>query len=280
MSAATILVTFLGGSAVGAIGAAGVTAWHNSTERLRGRMIAAAEQLLLTTEQARAALWDASVAVHELIEAKDAAVAYAKAAEDEVKEFDRLWVEANEPDEAVPKIYERAMRALHLEIAGGLHNPLDTSRRAEAAVALETAREIVRGLHEYDEDTPLSVIAHVLRETIRNQSRFMTALQGLGDTGQAARSAILQVHGAVGRVTLAFPASGDARSLVAERAEALNDGLIAVQTTTSDAMQAESDPMTDEGVVAATQAANEAQKAFALAANKEISRRRWPWTNA
>lgn len=75
-------------------------------------------------------------------------------------------MEANEPDESVPPIYARAMRAIHLEHAAGLHNPLDTSRRAEATVALETMREIVRELHEFDEETPLSVIAHVLRETI------------------------------------------------------------------------------------------------------------------
>ncbi|HEV7564551.1 MAG TPA: hypothetical protein VGO31_01165 [Microbacteriaceae bacterium] len=69
MSTAAILLSFLGGSAVGAIGAAGVTAWHNATERLRDRMIAAAEAFLVAADEADDALWAEREAAHEVHEA-------------------------------------------------------------------------------------------------------------------------------------------------------------------------------------------------------------------
>ena len=68
-TAAIAFLTFLGGSAVGAIGAAGVTAWHNSTERLRDRMIAAAEAFLVAVEEAQTALWAEQESAHEVFEA-------------------------------------------------------------------------------------------------------------------------------------------------------------------------------------------------------------------
>ena len=135
MSTASIVLSFLGGSAVGAIGAAGVTAWHNSTERLRDRMVAAAEAFLVAVAEARSALWAVQMSAHELLDAKMTAEAYQVVAVERAEALDAELIGAP------PDVHQRAFRMIRQvgEISDGQHNPLDRARRAEAERTIEAA---------------------------------------------------------------------------------------------------------------------------------------------
>jgi hypothetical protein len=276
-TAAIAFLTFLGGSAVGAIGAAGVTAWHNSTERLRDRMTAAAEAFLVAVEEAQSALWAEREAAHEV--------------SDVIVEMDALSVKMQgiaptvEGTAANSSRTKQALashtRALLMiqrlrEATVGQHNPLDTGRRAEVVLSLEAAEEAVRQAEDDFVDTPLAELAPPLRELLRQQSRVVTALQGRGDKTQVFVASFYRVHGAVARVALSFPAT-ESVSKVADCADVVTGLLIGASSAVNQAMLEKSDPFGDAETTRLMRELITARKEFARAANLEIGKRRWRW---
>lgn len=276
-TAAIAFLTFLGGSAVGAIGAAGVTAWHNGTERLRDRMIAAAELFLVAVEEAQNALWAEREAAHELFEAASEMTDLS----DQLAPAAVPGQRGDAPDSsrppAPPASYQQAMRSIQRLSLDGQHNPLDTSRRAEAAVALGAAAEAVRRAEDDLADTPFADLATGLREWLRHQSRNVTALQSRGDKTRCLIGCVYRVHSAVARVGLSFPATESGLSEVADRADLVKALLSDAASAINQAMIAKSDPYGDPKTDRLLQELNVAQGEFARAANLEIGKRRWPW---
>lgn len=281
-TAAIAFLTFLGGSAVGAIGAAGVTAWHNSTERLRDRMVAAAEAFLVVLEEAQAALWAEREAAHELFEAKNEMSAYSARLNETASGHGQAA--PRQPSAAastsnVPASFQRALQMIQrlTEATAGQHNSLDTGRRAEVVLILKATEEAVRRAEDDLVDTPFAKQASGLREMLRQQSRAVTALQGRGDKTRAFIACVYRVHSAVARVALSFPATGSKLSEVASHAEAVKQPLTAAAAAINQAMIASSDPFDDAETVRLIKELNAAQEAFARAANLEIGKPRWPW---
>ena len=273
-TAAIAFLTFLGGSAVGAIGAAGVTAWHNSTERLRERMIGAAEAFLVAVEEALSALWAEREATHELFDVS---------AEINALSVKMQGVTTGEVTDANSSRTTHALashaRALRMiqrltEATAGQHNPLDTGGRAQVVLTLEEAEEAVRQAEDDFVDTPLAALGPPLRESLRQQSRVVTALQGRGDKNRISIASVYRVHGAVARVALSFPAT-ESVSKVADSAEAITGLLIDALKAVNQAMIAKSDPFGDAETDRLIRELTTARKEFARAANLEIGKRRW-----
>jgi hypothetical protein len=276
-TAAIAFLTFLGGSAVGAIGAAGVTAWHNSTERLRDRMIAAAEAFLVAVEEAHAALWAEQESAHELFEANVEMSALAVRVQEVAGPAERAAPNPSRMPNALAS-HDRALLMIQrlTEATAGQHNALDTGRRAEVVLALEAAEEAVRRAEDDLVDTPLAALAPLLRESLRNQSRAVTALQGRGDKTRVLIACVHRVHGAVARVVLSFPAIGSI-SEVADHAEVVKGLFIDAAKAVNQAMMSEADPFSDAETARLVRELTTAREEFARAANLEIGKRRWPW---
>lgn len=277
-TAAIAFLTFLGGSAVGAIGAAGVTAWHNSTERLRDRMIASAEAFLVAVEEAQTALWAEREAAHELFEANNEMSAFSARLNDVDVAAEAVAPNPSQTPDAVAS-HHRALQMIQrvTEATVGQHNALDTGRRAEAVRALEVAEEAVRQAGDDLLGTPFAGLTPGLRELLRLQWRVLTALQGRGDRARVLLACVYSVHGAVARVALSFPATGSELSKVASHAEVVRRLLIDAQRAISQAMSAQSDPFGDAETARLIQELNTAQEDFARAANLAIGKRRSPW---
>lgn len=276
-TAAIAFLTFLGGSAVGAIGAAGVTAWHNSTERLRDRMIAAAEAFLVAVEEAQTALWAEQEAAHELLDANAEMNALSVRLQGVAATVEAAAPNPSRTPDALAS-HERALLMIQrlTEATVGQHNPLDTGRRAQVVLALEAAEEAVRRAEDDFVDTPLAALAPPLRESLRHQSRVVTALQGRGDKTRVLIACVYRVHGAVARVALSFPAT-ESLSEVADRAEVVKGLLIDASKAVNQAMMAKSDPFGDAEMARLIRELSTAREEFARAANLEIGKRRWPW---
>lgn len=276
-TAAIAFLTFLGGSAVGAIGAAGVTAWHNSTERLRDRMIAAAEAFLVAVEEAQTALWAVRESAHEVFEANDEMSALAVRLQYVAAPAEPVAPNPSRMPDALAS-HDRAQLMIQRLTAAtvGQHNALDTGRRAEVVLALEAAEEAVSRAENDSVDTPLAALAPLLRESLRHQWRLVTALQGRGDKTDVLIAGVHRVHGAVARVVLSFPSIGSP-SEVADRAEVVKGLLIDAAKAVNQAMIAKSDPFGDAETARLMREWTTACEAFARAANLEIGKRRWPW---
>lgn len=265
------MLTFLGGSAVGAVGAAGVTAWHNSTERLRERMSASAESFLVAVEEVRSAMRVVSAAAWELVEAKDEAAE----ATGTILAFD---VDAAAAGEQTLRLIQQTTRMIRrFDSIVGQHNPLDTTRRAEAALLLEDAQNAVRALYEEPDSPLMTELAPVLREYVRTQARLVTALQGQGDTALLFTAALHRVHASEARVALNFPATGAELSEVAARADTLKQLVITAHAALHDSTRSDAKPGAEEERQRLMWELNGAQLHFALVANLEIGKRRWPW---
>jgi hypothetical protein len=275
-TAAIAFLTFLGGSAVGAIGAAGVTAWHNSTERLRDRMIAAAETFLVTVDEAQTALWAEQDSAHEVFEANVEMSALAVRLQEVALPAESVAPNPSRMTNAQAS-HERALLMIQrvTEATVGQHNALDTGRRAEVVLALEAAEEAVRRAEDDLVDTPLAGLAPLLRESHRLQSRVVTALQGRGDSTRVLIACVHRVHGAVARVVLSFPVGSI--SEVADRAEAVKGLFIDAAKAVNQAMMGKADPFNDAETARLSRELTTAREEFARAANREIGKRRWPW---
>jgi hypothetical protein len=163
-----------------------------------------------------------------------------------------------------------------MEVSSGQANPLDVSRREEAVAIVDQAREVVRALDEDAGSPAVQQLAPLLRMTMRHQTRLITAMQRAGDTGDAARHKMRDVHAAVARVVLTFPPRVGEISEVAQRAEKVKQFLLSVDAAITTAARAERDPLSDADVKRSAQVSNDAEKEFARLANAEICKRRWP----
>jgi hypothetical protein len=272
-TAAIAFLTFLGGTTVGAIAAA----WFTSAERARERMVDAADAFLVAVAEAREALWAITLAANELREAKDDMDAFLPVAKAAIEEFDQAWA-AGESTDAIPDAYKSALHMVaRFTERPAVISALDTQGRAEAALLLQAAQDTVLAMRDEKDNTALVKLGPVVRDVLRKQARFMTAIQGRTDTPPVLHAALYRVHAAVARVTLTFPAAGGQVSDVATKAETVKQSLLAAQAAMNSAMLQESDPLSDAEVVRNTQASNDAQIGFALSANREIAKWRWPW---
>lgn len=275
MDTASLILGFLGGSAVGAVATALITVSHQRRERLRDRMLQAAEAFLTAVERAQEALWQFIAAATELLESKNAAIAHAEMAKKQALDHHAAWVASGQPDEDVPEPFQRAIRIFDVfEAADGVANPLDLERRDEAERATESARKAIQDLLVYEGETALAPLAGVLRESIRKQSRFMTALKTLGDRAEGARESLQRVHSTVPRIVLLYPGNDEDHSEAAQEANTTKEALLDLFQQISGAMSRESSAWADEEVTAAMQRANDAVVAFSAAASKR-ARSRW-----
>lgn len=278
MSSATIVFSFLGGSAVGAIGAASVTAWHNSAERLKSRMIESAEALLAAIGEVRETLQSVTLRNRELLEAKNEYQAFGESAGKEAQEISARLSELGQDQPAAPSSYTAALRLIGRFIeTPGTPNPFDPASRAETQDLLVETERVRELLHEEVAKPPLDEFGSILRSTIRKAARFAHALLAIGDTAPAMVGKVNQANALVARVSLTFPGGSEQAPEIASHASALIDTHVAVHHAIIAAMIRESDPTQDEDVTKAWAAANLALSTFSLAANHEIARWRWPW---
>jgi len=240
-------------------------------------MIAAAEAFLVAVEEAQTALWGEQESAHEVFEVKAEASALAV----RVQEVATPAETAGQNLSRMPNALASHKRALLMiqrvsEATDGQHNALDTGRRAEVGLALEAAEEAVRHAEDDLVGTPLAPLAPLLRESLRNQSRAVTALQGRGDKNRVLIACIYRVHGAVARVVLSFPAVGSV-SEVADRAEVVKGLFIDAARAVNQATMAEADSFSDTETARLIRELTTAREEFARAANLEIGKQRWPW---
>jgi hypothetical protein len=240
-------------------------------------MIAAAEAFLVAVEEAQTALWAEQEFAHEVFEANDEMSALAVTLQEVAAPAETVAPNPSRMANALAS-HDRALLMLQrlTEVTIGQHNALDTGRRAEVVLALEAAEEAVRQAEDDFVDTPLAASAPPLRESLRHQSRFVTALQGRGDQNRVLIACLYRVHGAVARVVLSFPAIGSLPE-VADRAEVVKGLFVDAAKAVNQAMIAKSDPFGDAETARLIRELTTAREEFARAANLEIGKRRWPW---
>jgi hypothetical protein len=274
VSVSAALITFLSGSAIGSLATAAVTTSHARAERFRDRMLDTAERFLTDGDQTAAALWQFELAASELLNARNDAIIKAETAHQRMLESIEAWTASDRSDEEIPESYSVALRALAgLEYDAALADPSQAAARAEAERAASRAAGAVQGLLDHEGATALAPIAQTLRAILRAHTRFMTALQSMGDAGAAVRDAVFRLHSSSARVVLLFHGKEGSGSIVAH-AEQVKTELLAATDATTQAMNKLEPAIAYEPAIRHRQAANTATADFAAAVNARI-RRRW-----
>jgi hypothetical protein len=234
-------------------------------------MVDAAQNFLAAAGEASKAVWNYVLASSELLSAKVEAIEHADFALAKAREFDAAWKASDSEDEDVPEAFWRALQALsRFESAAGVANPLRVAAREEAKQDAEEVQQAMRGLLEIEQRSALGPLIPVIREQLRAQTRFVSALETYGDAALSSGRRLDELHAAIARVTLIFPPESKAP----DEAERVKDELLGAVRALSEVMSKEEPPVGHEAVQRPLRTSSDAAVAFATHARAWI-RRRW-----